>query len=138
MDFRKTFFRLCLVTELAVAGSRRKNLFFRSVSDLRNGLVFFQSCGHRRFLELQREKSRRQSGCFKRKRSGLLNDQGIGLSSSCAKIQLSWECATEWGKYDEFIYVMCGNFILLIDRNRITEQEYAVLQNLLEEYVSLS
>ncbi len=41
MNFRKTFFRLCLVTELAVAGSRRKNLFLRSVSDLRNGLVFF-------------------------------------------------------------------------------------------------
>lgn len=75
---------------------------------------------------------------LKEKGAALLNDRGISLSSSCAKIQLSWECATEWGKYGEFIYVMCGNFILLIDRNRITEQEYAVLQNLLEEYVSLS
>ena len=66
-----------------------------------------------------------------------LNEQGVFLSSSYAEIHQFWNSLTEWGKSGSFVYVICGGFILLIDQDKITEEEYRTLRRLLEDYISL-
>lgn len=74
---------------------------------------------------------------LKEKGNVTLNEQGVFLSSSYAEIHQFWNSLTEWGKSGSFVYVICGGFILLIDQNKITEEEYRTLRRLLEEYISL-
>ncbi len=75
---------------------------------------------------------------IKEKGQALLNDQGVFLSAPYTEIHQFWDGITEWGKSGSFVYIICGNFILLIDQNKITAQEYQTLQRLLEDHISLS
>lgn len=74
---------------------------------------------------------------LKEKGNVTLNEQGVFLSSSYAEIHQFWNSLTEWGKSGSFVYVICGGFILLIDQDKITEEEYRTLRRLLEDYISL-